>query len=71
MKKTSWYPANIKPVHIGVYETDLVLALDRFGFSYWDGSYWGNQFETPERAEVRRDMRGAQDKPWRGLKDPA
>lgn len=68
MKKTAWYPASLKPVHIGVYETDLGSAFSRFGFSYWDGNHWSNQYGLPETAEKYCDSPGAQDKCWRGLK---
>jgi hypothetical protein len=70
-KKTKWFPWIVKPVHIGVYETDLDdPCYSRFGYSYWDGNHWGNQYETPETAEEMGDNPGAQDKLWRGMAEP-
>jgi hypothetical protein len=71
MKTTKWYTASVKPVRIGVYETDLGNALEKFGFSYWDGNRWGNQYKTPEEAIVWGFRPGVQDKFWRGLTEKA
>lgn len=67
---TAWYPVDTYPVHIGVYQTHLgPTAYNPYGFSYWDGNHWSNQYLTPERAEQMGDNPGAQDKRWRGLKE--
>ena len=71
MKKTAWYPDNIKPVHIGVYETDLGPAFSQFGFSYWDGNNWSNQYLLIETAARFGDHIGVQEKRWRGVKEKA
>lgn len=71
MTTTEWFPADIKPVRIGVYETDLGPAFSQFGFSYWDGNHWSNQYLLIETAARFSDHIGVQDKLWRGLKEPA
>lgn len=70
LKLTPWFTPEIKPVHPGVYETELRgRSFDQhieFGYSYWTGLFWGNNQPTPMDA-LRARERGAQDKPWRGL----
>lgn len=67
---TDWFPANVKPVRDGVYETQMD-DIDRIpiprGFSSWRRGKWGNQFETADRAKFREHYDGHQDKKWRGL----
>ena len=56
MKKTDWYPPNIKPVREGLYE----VGSDELSVKvYWDGKHWirGNGTELP-----------LQEVCWRGLK---
>jgi hypothetical protein len=38
MKMTEWFPAEIKPVHAGVYETRDELGIR--WFSAWRGDVW-------------------------------
>jgi len=61
-KMTRWFPAKIKPVHVGVYETDLVGLL---GYSFWDGKWWCDTALSPELTNKRMGM---QQKKWRGFK---
>ena len=71
MKLTSWFPANVKPVHIGVYEIAYHLFEDEWsnGFSYWNGKKWANSCCSIRSAyENRTWFEGAiQEKKWRGL----
>jgi len=78
---TPWFPANLKPVRVGVYGTRLLksstarspnAALDREGYSYWDGHYWGHTHGTVRQAYAnRRHKSPYQNKPWQGrLKEP-
>ena len=75
MKKTDWFPPNIKPVHIGVYETQFKLPAEKWakeeenkGYSYWNGKEWSNQRLNPEKARRYNDSYGAiQKKKWRGF----
>jgi hypothetical protein len=72
MKKqmTEWFPSNIKPARIGVYEIQwwFVNCWD-YGFSYWNGKQWANSAGTPESALLHKKWTdGAiQDKKWRGF----
>lgn len=37
---TPWFPGDVKPVRVGVYQTeDANLGDDRF-YNYWDGKRW-------------------------------
>jgi hypothetical protein len=68
MKKqlTPWFPSSIKPVHIGVYETEIDGVAWSKGFSFWNGKCWGNTEDLPEWA---RDGIGNPCKKWRGLQE--
>jgi hypothetical protein len=68
MNKTGWFPADVKPVHVGVYETSFAYVG---GFSEWNGYRWSNQYDTPQRAKDMAYFAGEQDKCWRGLKESA
>lgn len=66
---TEWYPASVKPLRVGVYETDFLTRAGNF--AYWDGKLWGNSKSSPRAANMRRSPSPVQDKGWRGLKEPA
>jgi len=70
IQKTPWFPSNIKPVRVGVYETKwyCVDSWER-GFSYWNGDQWTNGVDSPDRADFYKNwVRGAyQEKKWRGF----
>jgi len=65
-KMTKWFPVNIKPVHVGVYETDLGGYL---GYSYWNGKYWSDTSYKLDMERVIKRRRGMQNKEWRGFKE--
>ena len=68
-KLTPWFNVNIKPVHIGVYETGFVDDEPynyRMKYSYWNGKYWCNQCDSIEIANANKYI-GHQNKIWRGL----
>jgi hypothetical protein len=65
-KMTEWFPVNIKPVHVGVYETDLAGYL---GYSYWNGKYWSDTSYKLDMERVIKRRRGMQNKEWRGFKE--
>lgn len=68
MKKTSWFPARIKPVHAGVYETKHPGIQSRSVYQHWDGEQWGYYQPSPEAAwAFRRSRSSYQERPWRGL----
>ena len=72
---TPWYPPHIKPVHVGVYETDAEpndFPGSGSCYQYWDGSLWGycsdktDFFLCPNDGYVSR----YQSPRWRGLAYP-
>lgn len=75
MKKTDWFPADMKPVRVGVYEACMEVITDRFGtrhieygFARWDGHRCGALHSDAESASrlVLWSI-GSQRKAWRGL----
>ena len=60
---TDWFPVNIKPVHVGIYETDLD---GHFGYSFWTGKLWCDTGRKP--GWTGRKI-GLQNKKWRGFKE--
>jgi len=75
MKLTKWFPAYIKPVRRGVYET----RIDSFhnntpgAVSRWNGKRWSHQIGKNANKIYLRDFgeAAAQNKSWRGLaKEP-
>ena len=64
--RTDWFPGNVKPVRVGVYQRqyDWLLA-----FSYWDGKHWGwtEPGTAKQAAEYRYPQSREQELPWRGL----
>lgn len=66
---TPWFPGDVKPVRVGVYER----ALCATPWSCWDGVHWMLPGRTPDEAMKHYDRPSAsQEKPWRGLAaDPA
>ena len=39
MNRTVWFPPNIKPVHVGYYETSRD-PREYHVMDYWDGNWW-------------------------------
>lgn len=73
---TDWFPADVKPVWHGVYETrSPVFGFDVGWYSYWDGDKWGRAFAHTgaigQANEFRDYVSCCQDRPWRGLRSPA
>jgi hypothetical protein len=62
---TEWYPANIKPVHRGVYEKLDVEGKN--GYQRWNGAFWSTWCNSPQVAEMSDDMSLFQNDPWRGF----
>jgi len=66
-KFTAWFPGQIKPVRVGVYQQKN--GFFEIGYQRWDGLSWFYWFETPEMA-ARSDCLASsmfQNDPWRGL----
>jgi hypothetical protein len=70
---TDWFPADVKPVRIGVYETrDELGAL---WFNYWTGDRW-SWGVTPHGIQQgawpkKTGCASCQYRKWRGLREPA
>lgn len=74
-KVTPWFPAEVRPVHAGIYEVEGVLAP----FHYWDGKQWLHIAAIQPYDITKKDIRKA--KPiaewatyinshqWRGLSE--
>lgn len=66
-KLTPWFPAHIKPVRVGVYETDK----NRGRYQHWNGRFWGPYDQSSRTAWLWQDYRsGYQSPSWRGLAHP-
>jgi hypothetical protein len=62
-KHTPWFPADVKPVHVGVYQVDRVHA-----YQHWNGRYWGIYCLSMAEARRRADFESMyQEHQWRGL----
>jgi len=69
-QKTNWFPADIKPVRVGVYATSDIFD-DTIYFQYWNGSFWGRYATSVWRADADRERSAWQDPMWCGLtQDP-
>lgn len=66
---TEWFSSEVKPVHIGVYETDTLSGSIGLGFAYWDGEKRGNSRTSPDNAKNNQGnwQNAYQNKKWRGL----
>jgi hypothetical protein len=68
VKLSQWHGANVKPVHIGVYETmfETGYRSHESGYSFWNGKFW--TFQNPELL-YESDFYGVGDqkKKWRGI----
>jgi hypothetical protein len=63
-KMTRWFSVNIKPVHVGVYETNLNRYM---GYSFWNGKYWSDTSSKLDMERHHKERRGMQKKKWRGF----
>lgn len=70
-KLTLWYPGEVKPVYVGLYERKYD---DRsIHFCYWTGEYFSVLLEPNEQEddEYIFMLSPFQDEPWRGLTEPS
>jgi len=66
-KLTPWYPPHIKPVRVGVYETDTRNGR----YQHWNGQFWSPYDTDPAVTLLYQNFRSAYQAPsWRGLADP-
>lgn len=79
---TTWFPASIKPVHLGVYMARMWDRTGRTarmveGYAHWNGEHWGLMMPDAEGAyhwrcrlnDIKQDA--IQHKQWRGLSERA
>ncbi len=70
LRLTKWFPANVSPVRVGVYEKNFGIASKEY--QYWDGEKWhygtGGPEETAQYIIARYGHNPAKTpRPWRGL----
>jgi hypothetical protein len=67
---TKWFPPNVKPVHVGVYEVDMSQINPKFDavFQHWNGAFFGHASTTAAAAfSWRNEISVEQEFHWRGL----
>lgn len=74
MKLTKWFPADVKPVHVGVYEMepgdDYVWGGSKGQFQHWNGERWGGYSSSARLAALSNCVNFTsmhQNRRWRGL----
>lgn len=65
-KYTDWFPPEIKPVHVGVYELEDLP----YPFHYWDGARWFGAGARGEKIRLYAEQvdYGCRVR-WRGLSE--
>jgi hypothetical protein len=65
-KLTPWFSDDVKPLHVGVYETSFDT------YQHWNGEWWGYCAVDVQTAYEMHDCKSAlQRNEWRGLaKEP-
>jgi hypothetical protein len=66
MKLTDWFPPEVKPVRVGVYERKFGSS-ENCGLCKWNGKAWFWRCKTPFDASTESVKSGFQELPWRGL----
>lgn len=69
MKLSQWHDGSVKPVHVGVYESDNQKGRGFYQTWYrkWDGKRWINGNGSVEWAFKQASPSLYQDWPWRGI----
>jgi len=66
MRLTNWFPAEINPVHVGVYLIDR--GSQGKWFRHWNGEFWCLCADTVDDAHVAKVIKSpAPAFPWRGI----
>lgn len=68
LQLTDWYPADVKPVRKGVYETiftDWKGIVSNAGYSLWDGNLWSFTEASPQ---ANFSEGAVLSKEWRGVR---
>ena len=68
-KLSPWHDGSVKPVHVGVYESDDKLGDGFYNHWYrlWDGKNWHSGANLKRAAASNRAISIYQDWPWRGI----
>lgn len=66
-KLTKWFPREVKPVRVGVYETDANFYKGYQRFQHWNGEFWNSYCTTIQSASTETDYSSYQNVRWRGL----
>ena len=67
-KYTPWFPADVKPARVGVYQTGDPSDIEDQLYQHWNGRHWGMCADTIAEAKAVADDRSFfQNEPWRGL----
>ena len=73
MKLTQWFPGDVKPVRVGVYERLYFREQLETRYSYWNGEEWSVWSILPSGAALaalaaeEKRISMCQDLPWRGV----
>lgn len=70
---TEWFPGNVKPNFIGVYEAKSIVDPSGTWYAYWAGEGWLPCYRTVQYSFNHRNydaLARHQDKVWRGLARP-
>lgn len=66
---TPWYPPEVKPVRVGVYQRKSFIA--GIGFSHWNGKKWSYTYTKKDDVlPNKRTVTYYPYWPWRGLAEP-
>lgn len=64
---TEWFPADVKPVHVGWYECKSNKGNTVCGFKWWwNGSYWTMKLDDYDFV-TKNTKCSEQNRVWRGL----
>ena len=73
LKLTPWYPGNVKPVRVGIYERDFTgKYYEPVGYTKWTGEHWTASYDDLKTARLcfkyEHDEGRWQSLPWRGVR---
>ena len=66
-KMTPWYPASVKPVRKGLYQTRMPGQTSPDGYQKWGVRFWcawDNSAKIAEQSSVKSNFQNPE---WRGL----
>lgn len=66
LKLTRWFPGNIKPIRIGIYQRSYPTGIY---YSQWNGESWGIGFANISIAKAQSFYKSnLQELHWRGVR---